>query len=95
LFVNIHKLFPPDWRETAIAGYSFTPAEVAYAQCPMGNDGFITTKNVPDAIHSIENHNLKAQVVGTLEKATAKLSGVILQGIKDSKGGNVYFSGRD
>ena len=91
--INGDALYKPDWRELAIGGFSFTKPEEAYAKWPMGNDGFITTNNPETSITLIKNCGLQARVVGELEKADGK-TGVLLKGIKDSQGKDIYYSGR-
>ena len=100
LFVSLDNLFPPDWRELTLAGASFTSAEVAYAKWPMGNDGFIATRDPAQATKIIEKHGLETREVGQLERARVheetgeKITGVELAGIKASNGKNVYYSGK-
>ncbi|MBI4170740.1 MAG: hypothetical protein HY514_03530 [Candidatus Aenigmarchaeota archaeon] len=94
LYAALERIYEADWRELAIAGFSFTPAEAAYAKWPMGNEGYITTKKPDEAIAIIEKYKLYAKTVGQLEKAKNGRTGVELIGIKGSKGENVYFSGR-
>ena len=91
LFVKIEDLFEPDWRELALAGFSLTSAEDAYAQWPMGNDGFISTKNPDAAIKLLEERGYQARKVGVLEKASDGKTGVELTACNREK---VYFSGK-
>jgi phosphoribosylaminoimidazole (AIR) synthetase len=92
LFAKIENLFEPDWRELALAGFSLTSTEDAYAQWPMGNDGFISTKNPDAAIKLLEERGYQAKVVGTLEKAVGQQTGVELTACN---GEEIYFSGRE
>lgn len=94
LFVRIENLFPPDWRELALAGVKFTPSEVAYAKWPMGNDGFAATGDPLKVIEIIENAGLKARIVGTIEEAKDNKTGVELKEVIASNGKPVYFSGK-
>jgi phosphoribosylaminoimidazole (AIR) synthetase len=82
LFVDMAmgSLFRPDDRERALQLISNTPNEVAYAKWPMGNDGFITTKDPEAAIRKIAEHGLEAKVVGVLEK-NPLLTGVQIHGL--------------
>lgn len=93
LYAALEGLFEPDWRELALGGFSFTPAEVAYAKWPMGNEGFLTTGDPEKAMHIIAAYGLEARYVGHVEKAADGRTGVELVGIKDSGGKNVYFRG--
>lgn len=93
LYVRLEGLFPPDWRELALAGFGFTPAEVAYAKWPMGNEGFITTRNPDEAGRIITKYGLDARTVGQLQAAKDGVTGVTIAGIKSSDGKEVYFSG--
>jgi len=92
LYIKLENLFNPDWRELAIGGASFTSAETAYAKWPMGNDGFITTKDPDAAIKWIKECGLKAKVVGKLEKAVDGKTGVELTAFN---GQTIYYSGKD
>lgn len=94
LYATLEELFDADWRELALGGFSFTPAEVAYAKWPMGNEGFITTGDPEKAMHIISRYGLEARQVGHVEKAANGKTGVELAGIKGSSGKNVYFSGQ-
>lgn len=93
LFVEIRNLFKPDPREIELAGN--TPAETAYAKWPMGNEGFITTAYPEMALRIIEKHCLEGLAVGIVKPAENDKTGIELIGIKDSKGVNVYYSGRN
>ena len=96
LFAKLKNIFPPDWRESALVGHSFTPAEAAYAKWPMGTDGFITTTNRDEAIKLIEGHGLEAKLVSQLELAKDGRTGVEFAGIKALDGKkDLYFSGKD
>ncbi|MDO8555912.1 MAG: hypothetical protein Q7R96_01930 [Nanoarchaeota archaeon] len=66
-YVEIENLFPPDWRELALAGFNLYSAEQSFAQWPMGNEGFITTSTPDAALKRIITHGLEGKVVGTLE----------------------------
>ncbi len=94
LFVSIKNLFPADWREYAIAGRRLTPAEIAYAKWPMGNEGFVTAPAPEKAIYFIRESGLECKIVGQLEQAKDGRTGVELAGIKSSNGGNVYYPGK-
>ncbi len=95
LFARLENIFSPDWREMAMVKFAKVPFEKAYAQWPMGNDGFVTTSNPDEAVKTIMKHGLEACVVGRVESAVNGRTGVELVGINASNGGNVYFSGRD
>jgi len=88
LFVEINNIFPPDYRELALAGANFTSAQTAYGKWPMGNDGFITTKDSDNAIEIIKNKGLEAKVVGQLERTDR--TGVELTAFNGEK---VYYKG--
>ena len=90
LFAQLKDIFSPDWREMAMVKFANVPLEKAYAQWPMGNDGFVTTSNPVEAMQVIQKHGLEAKVVGRVESGR---TGVELVGIKASDGKNVYFSG--
>ena len=70
--------------------YANVPLEKAYAQWPMGNDGFVTTPNAEEAIKVIERYGLEAKIAGRVESGR---TGVELAGIRASNNENVYFSG--
>ncbi len=95
LFVQLKNLFPPDWRELALAGFSLMPSEVAYAQWPMGNEGFVAVRPdlVKEACHLIASAGLELRVVGGLEHAF-NYTGVEFRDVKDSSGRSLYFSGK-
>lgn len=97
LFVKIKDMFKPDDREIELTGT--TPNELAYKKGPWGNEGFVTTRYPEDSFRIIEKHCLQARVVGQLQSKFVddkgiEKTGVELVGIKDSKGKNVYFSGK-
>jgi len=94
LYAALENIFPADWRELAIAGFSLTPAEAAYAKWPMGNDGFITTQNPYAALGILGRHRLLGRIVGKVEDAQDDMTGVTLVGIKGSDGKDVYFPGK-
>lgn len=94
LYAALEGLYEPDWRELALAGFALTPAEVAYAKWPMGNEGFVTTQNPEEAIKVTESYGLQAKVVGQVEKAKNGRTGIELAGIRGSDCRNVYFSGQ-
>ncbi len=92
--IDGESLFQPDWRELAISGFTFTRPEDAYQKWPMGTDGFITTSKPERAIQFINQYGLEARKVSTLEKAKGGKTGVELIGIKDSKGQDIYYTGK-
>ncbi|MBW2967816.1 hypothetical protein KY362_04990 [Candidatus Woesearchaeota archaeon] len=89
LFVKLHDLFDPDWREIALGGADFTSAEAAYEKWPMGNDGFVTTTDPEKAIALIESMGYNAREVGRLEKRD-DCTGVELRAFN---GETVYYQG--
>jgi phosphoribosylaminoimidazole (AIR) synthetase len=89
LFAEITDLFRPDYRELALMGASETTMETAYAKCPMGNDGFISTGSPKTAIPIIQKHGLEAKVAGIIKKCDR--TGVELTAINGKK---VYYSGK-
>jgi len=91
LYVNMKDLFLPDYRELALAGAGFTSAEVAYSKWPMGNDGFVTTKDPERTIRDIRKMGLEARVVGQLEMTDK--TGVRLE--VPTTGEFVEYSGRE
>lgn len=93
LYAEIHGLFPADWRELALAGARLTPAEIAYAKWPMGNEGFAATSRPDDAIALLREHGLQGRIVGQLQ-ALNGMTGIRLMGIKSSSNEPVYYSGR-
>ncbi len=107
LFVRLENIFPPDERDLAMArAIGSLPKSAAralpenlYAKWPMNHDGFVTTNNPEEAIKVIEEFGFEARDVGVLEEAkiiNGKLkTGVELKDIKDSKGENIYFDGRN
>ena len=95
LYVEVNRLFQPDWRESAIVGRALMSAEAAYASFPMGNDAFITTSNPKEASEIIQDlYGIRTRLAGRLEKNTDGLTGVRLVGIKGSDGKDVYFPGK-
>ncbi len=92
LFARLDGLFPPDWREAAIAGFGLTPPEVCYAKWPMGNEGFLTVPDPDRAIRIIGKYNLECKVVGKLSAAENGMAGVE---ILTPSGHKIYFSGND
>ncbi|HLD06404.1 MAG TPA: hypothetical protein VJC16_02625 [Candidatus Nanoarchaeia archaeon] len=100
LFVRMDHLFPPDWRELALAGASLASAEEAYAMWPMGNDGFVTTSGDPRKVidritenkYYQNNCPLKPQVVGRLEQAADGKTGIEFVA---ANGKTVYYSGKE
>jgi phosphoribosylaminoimidazole (AIR) synthetase len=94
LFVEVRGLFPADWREYTLAGKRFTSAEVAYGKWPMGNEGFVTSKAPGNAMAFIRRNGLECNVVGTLQTARGRRTGVELAEIIGSDGKSVYYSGR-
>ncbi|MDO8628415.1 MAG: hypothetical protein Q7R56_01525 [Nanoarchaeota archaeon] len=72
---------------------SLTPAEVAYAKWPMGNDGFVAVRNIVGSLQIIADHNLEGRIVGQLEFSKGR-TGVELADVLDSSGKPVYFSGK-
>lgn len=94
LFANMEGIFPPNWQDYFFAGAQYAPAEVAYAQWPMGNDGFVTTAEPDEVIGMIRTRGHHARVVSKLEKATDGRTGIELVGVKGSNGQNVYYSGK-
>jgi phosphoribosylaminoimidazole (AIR) synthetase len=91
LFVDIKKLFEPDWREVALAAYSLSVKD-AYGKYPMGTDGFVSTSRPEEAINTIHAMGFNALNAGKLEKAVDGRTGVKLIAFN---GQEVYFSGRD
>jgi phosphoribosylaminoimidazole (AIR) synthetase len=96
LFVRVANLFPADWRESTIVGARCTPAEVAYAKWPMGNEGFVTTNRPNDTMEVIASrkYGLEARIVGRIETAIDGRTGVELAEVNASNGKPVYFSGK-
>lgn len=92
LFTRINNIFSPDWREMTMVKSANVPLEKAYAQWPMGNDGFITTSNPDEAITVIQQHSLESRVVGQVKSAVDGKTGVE---IITPYGQTVYFSGRE
>ncbi|MBU0536483.1 MAG: hypothetical protein KKE20_05930 [Nanoarchaeota archaeon] len=66
IYAEIDNLFEPDRREIMISNARYTSINTAYAKWPMGNDGFITTKDPDKAIRMIESMGLEAKVAGRL-----------------------------
>ncbi len=95
LYAPLEGLYAPDWRELGLARFMSTSAEAAYAKWPMGNEGFITTRNPAEAIEVIKKYGLEAKQVGIVEKAKDGRTGIELVGIRGSDGNNVYFSGQE
>jgi phosphoribosylaminoimidazole (AIR) synthetase len=83
-------LFPPDWREVALAAYSLSIVD-AHRKYPMGNEGFVTTKNPDEAIRSLKEHGLEARVVAQLEIAKDGETGIRFRAYN---GQEIYFSGK-
>ena len=89
LFAKLEFLFPPDLREVALMNVLGKRTRDAYAQWPMGTEGFITTKDSEKAIKVLQSYGLEAKKVGVVEKATDR-KGVVFQAFN---GEEVYFSG--
>jgi len=92
LYARLKNLFQPDWRELALAGAAFASAKTAYAKWPMGNDGFITTRNPEKAMEAIRRFRLEARVVGKVVKTASGITGVTLEAFN---GESVCFYGKD
>lgn len=88
LFAEISNLFKPDYRELALMGASGASMQTAYAKWPMGNDGFISTKEPEKAIPIIQKHGLDARFVGEIKKC--ERTGVELTALNGEK---VYYKG--
>lgn len=89
LFVRVEGLFDPDPREVALLRALEKKTQDAYAQWPMGTEGFVTSP-VPDAaIQAIKRFGLEAKMVGRLEEAKEQ-KGVSLRAYN---GEEVCFSG--
>ncbi|MFC1801609.1 hypothetical protein ACFLZB_04040 [Nanoarchaeota archaeon] len=95
LFAKLSNLFQADGAEVAVMGELKTPNEVAYGKWPMNNPGFISTSRPDVAIKIIEGFGYQARKVGQLLEAVDGETGVRLKGILDSKGKEVYFSGKE
>ena len=91
LFCRVENSFEPHKIDLELQKLQQAPNEVAYAKWPMGTDGFITTNDVNSAIKLIESYGFEARKVSVLEKTNK--TGVELEGIKDSNGNNLYYSG--
>jgi len=91
LFASLECLFNPDWRELTLAGADFTSAEVAYAKCPMGNDGFVTTADPNLVSFNAKRYDLLARRVGKIEKRADGRTGVELVAYN---GKTVSYSGK-
>lgn len=91
LFAKMHRLFNPPPEEIFFHDHSHATIQECYAKCPMGNDGYVTTKNPIDAIRAINRYGLRGKVVGVLEKAEDGKAGVEVH-LND--GMVMYFSGK-
>ncbi|HLD05573.1 MAG TPA: AIR synthase related protein [Candidatus Nanoarchaeia archaeon] len=89
LFVKLEFLFAPDLREIALMNVLGKRMRDAYAQWPMGTEGFITTKDAEKAIKVLQSYGLEAKKVGVVEKAVDR-KGIVFQAFN---GEEVYFSG--
>ena len=91
-YVHMEGLFEPDRREIQLSDAMNTATRDAYGKWPMGNDGFITTKDPDKAIKMIKDMGLEAKVVGRIGgpvvKEGAEYSGVEL---KAFNGENVEY----
>lgn len=102
LYARLDHLFPPDWRELAIAGFGLNPPEHAYAKWPMGNEGVVFTKYPGRAMRIIKSHGLEAMVAGVVHGAKAVLDDTPHDGFRlrtgieliAYNGQRVYFSGQ-
>lgn len=94
LFVELEDLFPADSRALEIARFRGTGNENSYAKWPMGNPGFVSTRNPDRALDIIEEYGFDGRVVGQLSKNPSGLTGVRLKGIRSSSGEDVYYSGK-
>ncbi|MEK6890462.1 MAG: hypothetical protein AABX35_04725 [Nanoarchaeota archaeon] len=95
LFVDVEGLFPADERALAIARHRNNGNEASYGKWPMGNPGFISTRNPDRALEMIAEYGFDGRVVGRLVKDAGGLTGVRLRDIKASNGEPVYYSGRN
>ncbi|MDO8564032.1 MAG: hypothetical protein Q7R87_03415 [Nanoarchaeota archaeon] len=95
LFVEVQGLFSPHNVALEIAKYRNTGNESSYAKWPMGNPGFITTGNIGDSLHMLEENGFEGRVAGLLEKNKEGLTGVRLKGVMNSRFEPVYYSGKD
>ncbi|HLC98819.1 MAG TPA: AIR synthase related protein [Candidatus Nanoarchaeia archaeon] len=91
-YVHMEGLFEPDRREIQLSDAMNTATRDAYGKWPMGNDGFITTKDPDKAIKMIKDMGLEAKAVGRIGgpvvKEGAEYSGVDL---KAFNGENVEY----
>jgi len=90
LYVRLHDLFEPDWRELALAGVGLTSAENSYRKWPMGNEAFVTTRKVGDVVQLAKQYGMKVKQVGKIERAKDGRTGVDLTACN---GEDVYYSG--
>ena len=65
LYANIEGLYPPDERELFLS--YLTSAHAAYGKWPMGNEGFISTREPEKAMKIIRGFGLEANVVSRIE----------------------------
>lgn len=94
LFVELEGLFPADERALRIAEFRNNGNEVSYAKWPMGNPGFVSTRDSERALDMIAEYGFDGKVVGQLTRDRNGLTGVRLKDIKASNGEQVYYSGK-
>jgi phosphoribosylaminoimidazole (AIR) synthetase len=87
----LDDLFPPDWREILFSAYSQS-LEDSYKKYPMGNEGFVTTKDPEETLKALRQFGLEARVVAVLEKAKEGETGTR---IRTHIGKVIYFSGSE
>ncbi len=89
------QMLDNDWHETE-AGQVFTTPGEAYANWPVGNEAFISTKDPDKAIEMIvESGQLEARVVGQLEASSPKISNKLGVELTAPNNQVIYFPGKD
>ncbi|MFH1511184.1 MAG: AIR synthase related protein [Candidatus Woesearchaeota archaeon] len=86
LHAQISDLYKPDWRELALIGLSGMNIRDAYAQWPLGNEGFFTTTRAEEAIRFVNSQGLEAKVTG-------RIGGTVT--LTAYNGETVHFTGKE
>ncbi len=90
LFVSMRDLFSPHKIERYFTEKSPDTIEASYEKCPMGNEGFISTRDPENARKILGKYGLRARTVGQIEQAR-KRTGLALISYDEKR---VYFSGK-
>jgi len=90
LHAMLDNIFVPDPVEEELRNVLGMSLKDAYAQWPMGNDGFVATKDPRAAIHIVNKYGLEAQVAGRLNTAAGAKKGATIHVNKQM----IYYDGK-